>query len=208
MTPAQIQQVFQFGVMSDKLKAITRKTKPVGLDRYENSAEHSWQICVMACLFASESKLEINVGRVVELLLVHDIPEIEVGDQIVYAGKSAAQADAEREGAKRLFNILPETQAQWAFARWDEFETRKSNEAIFAYAIDRMMPILQNLNNGANSWRENNVALEQILTFNAPIGVPLPAVWAELQAMVQRFAQTSPFRIGTKALRFCLTKHP
>ncbi len=192
MTSTQIQQVFQFGVMLDKLKAITRKTKPVGLDRYENSAEHSWQICVMACLFASESKLQIDIGRVVELLLVHDIPEIEVGDQIVYAGKSAAQADAEREGALRLFNTLPETQAQWAFARWEEFETRQSNEAIFAYAIDRMMPILQNLQNGANSWRENNVALQQILTFNAPIGVPLPAVWVELSAMVQRFADASP----------------
>jgi putative hydrolases of HD superfamily len=192
MTPEQIQQVFKFGVMLDKLKAITRKTKPVGLDRYENSAEHSWQICVMACLFASESKLEINIDRVVELLLVHDIPEIEVGDQIVYAGKSAAQADAEREGARRLFSTLPESQAKWAFARWEEFETRQSNEAIYAYAIDRMMPILQNLQNGANSWRENNVALQQILTFNAPIGVPLPAVWAELSAMVQRFADETP----------------
>ena len=192
MTPAQIQQVFQFSVTLDKLKAITRKTKPVGLSRYENSAEHSWQICVMACLFAGESQLKIDIARVVELLLVHDIPEIEVGDTIVYAGKTAAQADAEREGAERIFNTLPPTQAQWAFAAWEEFETRQSNEAIFAYAIDRMMPILQNLNNGANSWRENNVALQQILTFNAPIGVPLPAVWAELSAMVQGFADETP----------------
>jgi len=160
----------------DKLKSVLRKTKPVGFNRYENSAEHSWQICLLAQLLADQSKLAIDISRVIEILLVHDIPEIDVGDQIVYQGHSDIRAAEELKAAQRIFGMLPDHQANWCIERWQEYEDRKTNEAVFAYAIDRLMPLLHNLNNHGQSWKENNVAFDKVLTFNEPIGNACPEV--------------------------------
>lgn len=172
----------------DKLKGILRKTKPVGLERYENSAEHSWQVCLLASLLAQRAGQPVDVARVVELLLVHDIPEIDSGDHIVYEDASKTKAAAERRAARRIFGLLPEPQASWGMSRWEEFEARKSREAIFAYAVDRLMPVLQNLRNGGQSWKENEVPLEQVLKVNAAIGEALPSVWKQVQVLIREFA--------------------
>ena len=184
-----LRRIIQFVIELDKLKAILRRTKPVGLERYENSAEHSWQVSLLALLLAQHAREPVDVLRVVEILLVHDIPEIDSGDQIVYQGPSEARADAERKAASRLFGLLPEPQAGWCLSRWEEYEARKSKEAVFAYAVDRLMPVLQNLENGGQSWRENNVPLERVLAVNAAIGEALPSVWEHVQALIGEFSR-------------------
>jgi len=188
-----LQRIFDFIVELDKLKVVLRKTKPVGLSRYENSAEHSWQICLLAQLLAAHAKEPIDVARVVEILLVHDIPEIDAGDQIVYQGPSATRAAAELEAAQRIFGLLPEPQASWCMARWQEYEARQSKEAVFAYAIDRLMPLLHNLYSGGQSWQENKVPLEKVLAFNSAIGAACPEVWAYVRELIVQAAGNGAF---------------
>ena len=184
---SDIQKIFDFIIELDKLKLVLRKTKPFGCGRYENSAEHSWQVCMLAVLLAKESPKPIDVVRAVELLLVHDIPEIDAGDQIVYQGKDAPSIQAEKRAAERIFSLLPESHRSWCLVRWEEYEVRQTDEAIFAYAVDRLMPVLQNLNNSGQSWVENRVPLEKILSVNAAIGNALPSVWEYVQSLIEKF---------------------
>lgn len=189
----ELQRIFEFIIELDKLKDILRKTKPVGFERYENSAEHSWQVCLLAQLLAQHAKERIDIVRVVEILLVHDIPEIDAGDQIVYQGNSEARTASELAAAQRIFGLLPEPQAIWCMARWQEYEARESKEATFAYAIDRLMPLLQNLKNNGQSWRENKVPLDKVLAFNAVIGKACPSIWEYAQEQIGQAAQTGVF---------------
>jgi len=188
---SDLQKIFDFIIELDKLKSVLRKTKPLGCDRYENAAEHSWQVCILAILLANESPKPINVFRVVEILLVHDIPEIDAGDQIVYQTKDAEAIQTERNAAERIFGLLPEPQRNWCMERWEEYEARQSDEAVFAYAADRLVPVLQNLNNSGQSWIENRVSLEKILTVNSAIGNALPSVWLYVQSLIARFAEST-----------------
>jgi putative hydrolase of HD superfamily len=183
-----IQRIFAFIIEVDKLKAVVRKTRPVGVDRYENSAEHSWQICLLANLLLPYAAEPVDIVRVIEMLLVHDIPEIDAGDQIVYAGPSAERAAAELAGARRIFGLLPEPHATWCMARWQEFETRETKEATFAYGIDRLIPVLQNLQNNGGSWQEHGIPLERVLAVNSAVGGACPAVWDYVQGLLTEAA--------------------
>jgi putative hydrolase of HD superfamily len=187
---ADIQKIFRFVLELDKLKSVLRKTKPLGCDRYENSAEHSWQVCMLAALLGKDSPKPIDVVRVVGMLLVHDIPEIDTGDQIVYQGKNAAARQTEQHAAERIFGLLPEPQRSWCLDRWAEYEARQTDEAIFAYAVDRLMPVLQNLNNSGQSWVEIGVSLEKILSVNSAIGDALPEVWQYVRSLIGEFEKT------------------
>lgn len=188
---SDLQKIFDFIIELDKLKSVLRKTKPLGCDRYENAAEHSWQVCMLAILLANESPKPINVFRVVEILLVHDIPEIDAGDQIVYQTKDAEAIQTEKNAAERIFGLLPEPQRNWCMERWEEYEARQSDEAVFAYAADRLIPVLHNLCNSGQSWIENRVSLEKILTVNSAIGNALPSVWLYVQMLIARFAEST-----------------
>ena len=194
-----LRRIIEFIIELDRLKAVLRKTKPVGLERYENSAEHSWQICLLALLLEQHSRRRVDIARVVEILLVHDIPEIDSGDQIVYQRPDDARAAAERMAARRIFGLLPEAQAEWCTSRWEEYEARESNEAVFAYAVDRLMPVLQNLKNGGQSWRENSIPLEKVLAVNAVIGEALPSVWENVRALIGDIAAGEGESLGEGA---------
>jgi putative hydrolase of HD superfamily len=189
-----LQRIFAFIIEVDRLKAVLRKTKPVGVDRYENSAEHSWQLCLMAQMIAPYAVEPVDVVRVIEMLLVHDIPEIDAGDQIVYQGPSEARATAERDAAIRIFGLLPEPQASWCFSRWEEFETRRSKEAVFAYAIDRLVPVLQNLRRDGGSWRENRISLERVVAINSAVGHAFPFVWEHVHQLLTEAADAGMFQ--------------
>lgn len=189
---SDIQKIFDFIIELDKLKSVLRKTKPLGCDRYENSAEHSWQVCILTVLLANESPKPINVSRAIEILLVHDIPEIDAGDRIVYQAKDAKAIQDERSAAERIFGLLPEPHGSWCMERWEEYEARQSDEAMFAYAVDRLMPVLQNLSNsGQSCWIENRVSYEQIVGVNSAIGNALPSVWLYVQSLIARFAEST-----------------
>lgn len=185
-TSCELAAVFAFVVELDRLKGVLRRTKPVGLDRYENSAEHSWQICLLAMVLARHCARPVDLQRVLEMLLVHDVPEIDCGDQIVYARDAGERATAEAAAAERIFGLLPSSEGERLLARWREYEARETPEAVFAYAVDRLMPVLQNLHGPAtNSWREHRIAMVRVKEVNRCIGDALPEVWREVEPRIE-----------------------
>ncbi len=186
-------RILDFAVELDRLKAVLRRTRPVGLERYENSAEHSWQLAVVALLLVHHSAQPVDLQRVLEILLVHDIPEIDCGDHFVYSRDPVATAELEAAAAARIFGLLAPEQGERLLARWREYEDQETPEAHFARAVDRMMPVLQNLRGGARSWRENGVVAEQVKATNHVIGRACPALWAQLEPMIDAlFANGGP----------------
>jgi putative hydrolase of HD superfamily len=190
---AEIRRLFDFAVELDKLKSVLRRSRPVGVERYENSAEHSWHVALLALLLARHSAQPVDVARAVEILLVHDVPEIDSGDRFVYSRDPVSTAVDEAAAAERIFGLLPPEQGERLLARWREYEERKTPEALLAYAADRLMPVLHNLRGGGRSWREHDVPMESVKAVNSVIGAACPAVWAELEPMIDAFfAQLAP----------------
>jgi len=182
-----IHLIVNFVLELDKLKGITRKTRPLGLDRYENSAEHSWQIALLAHSLAPYAPPGVDMDRVVAMLLVHDIGEIDTGDTIVYAeGGWDERKAAERAAVTRIFGLLPAAQSENLFALWSEFEAAQTPAARFANAADRAMPVLLNLANAGQSWRENNITHARVVgRIKAPIEDGCPELWAYLEAKLE-----------------------
>ena len=178
-----MQQVIDFILELDKLKGVTRKTRPIGLDRYENSAEHSWQIAMLAASLAHYAETAIDLERVIGMLLVHDIGEIDTGDTMVYVeGGWEERKAAERAAVERIFGLLPEMHGARFLALWHEFEQGETAEARFANAADRAMPVLLNLANDGQSWRENDISHERVIGRIAePIRAGCPALWEYLE---------------------------
>ena len=177
-----MQYIVDFILELDRLKGVTRKSKPIGLDRYENSAEHSWQIAMFAASMAEFAEPGIDLHRVVAMLLVHDIGEIDTGDTIVYAEEGLAERKAaERVAVERIFGMLPNAQGAKFLALWEEFEVGETAEARFAHAADRAMPVLLNLAQGGGSWVENGISYERVVRkVGPPIEAGCPALWAWL----------------------------
>ncbi|MFD0917468.1 HD family hydrolase [Pseudahrensia aquimaris] len=167
----------------EKLKAVLRKTRPVGLARYENTAEHSWQTTLAALLFMPEG---LDALRVLKMLLIHDIVEIDAGDVFVYDEVARQQAEAvEREAAERLFGMLPEPLASEFHSLWIEFEERASPEAVYAKALDRVCPVVQNINSNPSSWTDYAITEPQALAKNTEIGNANAELWAVLRSGIE-----------------------
>ncbi|HEX5748859.1 MAG TPA: HD domain-containing protein [Archangium sp.] len=190
-----MQQIIDFVLELDKLKGVTRKTRPLGLERYENSAEHSWQIAMLASSLAPYAGSAVDIDRVIRMLLVHDIGEIDTGDTLVYAeGDWKERKAAELAAVKRIFGLLPEPQGAAFLALWQEFETGETPEARFAHAVDRAMPVLLNLANAGQSWRENGVSHERVVRRIAPpIKAGCPALWDYLEGRLEEARQKGWF---------------
>ncbi len=182
-----LEKCLEFILELEKLKAIKRKVKPVGLDRYENSGEHSWQVALSALALSDFSNTPIDKERVIKMLLVHDVGEIDAGDVIFFDdnGKAAAKED-ELKSVKRIFGLLPEETGREFFELWDEFENGETEEAKFARAIDRVLPIFQNINNEMQSWKENGITKEQILEKTAYIGDGSSIIWETLSRRIEK----------------------
>lgn len=162
----------------DKLKSVERRTRLLNQDRLENSAEHSWHFALAALSLAPYASAEVDIQRVIKMALLHDIVEIDVGDVLVYdLAAREAVALQEAEAAKRLFGLLPAPQSAEFLSLWQEYEAGMTADAKFASALDRVLPILLNLHNQGQSWRENNISLTQVLTRNAKVGETLPELW-------------------------------
>ena len=178
-----MERVVDFVLEIDKLKGVERKVRPLGQPRYENSAEHSWQIALMAASLAPYAPEPVDINRVVMMLLVHDIGEIDTGDTMAFieGGWEQRKLD-ERTAAERIFNLLSPPQAISFFALWEEFEAEASIESRFANAVDRAMPVLLNLANEGQSWRENGISYERVVRRIEPqIKAGCPALWAYLE---------------------------
>ena len=148
----------------DKLKYIFRKTKLINSDRPENDAEHSWHLAMMAIVLAGHANEPIDLAKVMKMVLIHDIVEIDSGDVFAYdTTKSHDNFDEELKAARRIFGILPEEQAEEFINLWIEFEEMKTPESKFARALDRLEPLLQNASNNGGTWREFDVKYDKVI---------------------------------------------
>lgn len=183
-----MQAVVEFILEIDRLKAVTRKVKPMGQDRYENSAEHSWQLALLALSLAPHADAGTDMDRVVRMLLVHDIGEIDTGDTLAFVEHGWAERKAaELAAVTRIFGLLPEGEGERMLELWREFEAAESREARFANAIDRVMPVLLNLANRGQSWRENDVSYERVVKrIEPPIRGGCPALWEWLAPRLEQ----------------------
>lgn len=174
-----MQRIIDFILELDKLKAVTRKVRPTGLDRYENPAEHSWQIALMATSLAQFAAEPVSIDRVIWMLLVHDVGEIDAGDTMVFVeGGWEQRKAAELAAVRRIFGMLPEPQCGRLLSLWQEFEDASSPESRFAHAVDRAMPVLLNLANHGQSWRENGISYERVVRRVEPeVKAGCPALW-------------------------------
>jgi putative hydrolases of HD superfamily len=184
---SNIQQIVDFVLELDKLKGVTRKTRPLDLDRYENSAEHSWQIAMLAASLAHYAETPVDINRVIGMLLVHDIGEIDTGDTIVYAEEGVEERKAaELVAVQRIFGLLHEKQSATFMALWHEFENGDTAEARFAHAVDRAMPVLLNLANNGQSWVENGISHQRVVKrLKEPIQAGCPALWDYLEIRLE-----------------------
>lgn len=163
MTPENLIQQIAFIKEIDKIKYIQRKTKLFNSDRCENDAEHSWHLAMMALVLAEHSNEKINVLKVVKMVLIHDIVEIDAGDTFIYdTHKNHSNTDEERLAAQRIFGLLPKEQAEEFIAVWEEFEAGMTAESKFARTMDRLEPLLQNTSNNGGTWNEFGVSYEKV----------------------------------------------
>ena len=169
----------------DKLKAVLRRSHLMDGSRQENSAEHSWHIAMAAVVLAEYSNAPVDITRVLKMLLVHDIVEIDAGDTFAFdqVGK-ASQSEREHVAAQRLFGLLPTAQAAEFKALWAEFEARETAESKFANAVDRLLPALHNLANQGGTWRTPGVHRGLINGRLQPIGEGAAAVWAYIEKLL------------------------
>ena len=171
----------------DQLKSVVRLTPLLDRSRRENSAEHSWHLALYALVLAEHAAGEVDVLRVVKMLLIHDIVEIDAGDVPFHVPEThVGQAERERLAAERLFGLLPEAQAAEFRELWFEFEAAESDDAKFAKALDRFQPMLHNAATEGGTWVECAVTLEQVKQrCRPPIEKGSPALWAVAEQMAE-----------------------
>ncbi|SMC50514.1 HD domain-containing protein [Sporomusa malonica] len=164
----RLQQQIAFIVEVDKIKQIYRRNYVIGGERHETDAEHSWHLAMMAILLAEHvADYPLDVLKVIKMVLIHDIVEIDAGDTYCYDQKGGLDKEVrEQAAADRLFRLLPEDQAQELWSLWDEFEQRVSLEARFANALDRLQPLLLHYNTEGKSWQLNGITSDQVIDRN------------------------------------------
>jgi putative hydrolase of HD superfamily len=175
----------QFILEIDKLKSVYRRTYLIDGARHENSAEHSWHLAMLALILAEHANEPLDVAKVVKMVLVHDIVEIDAGDTYIYDAQGD-KAERERIAADRVFGLLPEDQEAEFRGLWEEFETGATPEARFAAALDRFIPQLHNYHTQGRSWKEHGITAERVLTRNVEISHGSVTLWEWTQTLIER----------------------
>ncbi len=170
----------------DKVKSIFRKTRLFDNSRYENDAEHSWHLAMMALAIGEHASQSVDICRVIKMVLMHDIVEVDGGDFIVYDKAAAAEKEArEKECAERVYGLLPDDMKDEFIALWQEFEERETPEAKFAAAIDRAEPTIQNYYTDGHSWVTHDVSYEQVVEVNGKkISEGCPPLWEYVESLL------------------------
>lgn len=175
-----------------KLKSVLRGTTLCDGSRRENSGEHSWHIALYAMVMAEHAHRPVNIDRVIRMLLIHDLVEIDAGDNPIHGNHDPAETEAiEQAAATRIFGLLPPDQAAAFRALWDEFEAAETDDAVFAKSIDRVQPVISNLESGGQSWLDYDVTRDQLESrVGAKVARGAPTLWATLKARIDAwFAQ-------------------
>ena len=175
-----------FVAEADKLKNIERRTPLTDNSRQENSAEHSWHLALAAMTLHEYAPEGTNLLRVLELVTVHDLVEIDAGDTFAYDAAAGVDKEArERAAADRIFSLMPPGDGERMRALWEEFEAAQTAEARVANALDRLQALLQNLKAGGGSWVVHQVTRPAVLNRMEPIRLTLPAVWPFVLEVIQ-----------------------
>ncbi|MBW2060211.1 MAG: HD domain-containing protein [Deltaproteobacteria bacterium] len=183
----RLKEQIRFLVEIDKLKSVLRQSRLVNAERRENSAEHSWHVAVMALVLSEHAAEQVDLAHVLQMLLVHDLVEIDAGDTYCYDEAGALdQKERESRAAERIFSLLPEDQAKELVELWEEYETGISPEAKFAAALDRLMPLLHNYHTQGKSWKEHDITRDQVLARNANIGEGSKILWQYAQSIIDK----------------------
>jgi len=184
-TAARVAAQFAFLTEADRLKSVLRATKLCDGSRFENTGEHSWHVALYALVMAEHATNPVDVSRVIKMMLIHDLVEIDAGDTPIHsaAARDPAQQDAaEKTAADRIFGLLPSDQAAEFRALWDEFEAAETDDAIFAKSIDRVQPVISNLETGGQSWVDYNVSRDQLeQRVGGKVSRGAPALWTALK---------------------------
>ncbi len=187
MIDERLRRQLDFILEIDKLKLVLRRSRLLQDDRRENSAEHSWHVAMMAYVLAEHADEPVDMPRVVAMLLVHDVVEIDAGDTYIYDEHASAAKDAaEARAAERIFGLMPDDQAETFRALWDEYESRTTAEARFARALDRLMPLLHNIHTQGESWRAHGVTSEQVRRINGSIADGSQRLWDHAVALIDQ----------------------
>ena len=182
----RFKQQIEFILEIDKLKNVLRQTILTDKSRKENSAEHSWHIALTVMIMSEYAgDEEIDLFRVMKILLVHDLIEIDAGDTYCYDDRGRKdQAEREKAAADRIFNIMPPDQARMFRELWDEFEERKTPESRFANALDRVQPFLHNYFTRGITWQENDIKSEQVKVRMRPVNDGAPVLWKYVSRLI------------------------
>ena len=185
MDRKRFEQQISFLKEIDKIKKVLRHTPLLDGSRYENDAEHAWHLAVMAITLAEHANAEgLDVARVVKMVLLHDIVEIDAGDTLVYdSARRAEKRGEESRAADRIFGLLPDEQCTAFKLLWEEFEARETPEAKFAAALDRLEPILQNVSTEGHAWRKHGISRKHAERVNRHIGEGSDSIWQYVQEL-------------------------
>lgn len=177
----------EFIVEIDKVKQVFRQNVVIGTTRNENDAEHSWHLAIMAILLSEYVvEKEINILKVIKMVLIHDLVEIDAGDTFCYDEKANEDKEQrEKRAAERLFNILPSDQAEEFWELWCEFEELKTPEARFAACLDRLQPLILNYNTNGHTWKNPGVTSEKVLKRNEPLKENTPLLWEYVKEVIE-----------------------
>lgn len=179
----------------DKVKYIQRKTKLFNNNRNENDAEHSWHLAMMALILAEHANEPIDVLKVVKMVLIHDIVEIDAGDTFIYdMQKNHVNTDQERLAANRIFGLLPQEQSKEFIAVWEEFEAGLTPEAKFARTMDRLEPLLQNTSNNGGTWKEFDVDYSKVFEKKKIINEGSTTIWKYAEELINESVEKGILR--------------
>jgi putative hydrolases of HD superfamily len=183
----RLERQLKFILEIDKLKNVLRQTRLVDGSRRENDAEHCWEVAMMAIVLAEHAGAPIDLARVVRMLLIHDIVEIDAGDTFIYDEEArTTQVEREERAAERLFGLLPADQAVELRELWAEFEDLKTAESRFARALDRLQPLLHNYHSGGALWSQHGLDYGRVTERNEIIGRGSPTLLAYAQEVLKR----------------------
>ena len=188
----RMEKQIEFLMEIDKVKNIFRQTWLADGNRKENDAEHSWHLAVAAFLLKEYTLEEVDVLKVILMVLIHDLVEIDAGDTYAYDAEGAETKRAREEAAaNRIFRILPEDQGMYFRELWEEFEAYESADARYAHLLDNFQPLLLNHESGGLSWREHGVKKSQIYKRNERIEETSPQIWEKMTEIVDK-----PIQLG------------
>ncbi len=183
----RLQKQMDFILEIDKLKKITRQSYISDASRFENDTEHSWHLAMMCMILSEYANEEVDMLRVMKMVLIHDIIEIDAGDTYAYDdAANATKRQREEKAADRIFNILPADQAAEMRELWEEFEESKTNEALFAHTLDNLQPLMLNDATNGKTWRAHEVHKSQILKRNEKTALGAEELWNYCEMLIDR----------------------